>query len=286
MNLVLRDRLPDLSVRLLERLRPLVAGRIEPGMHPYGGQLFAYCCFARERVAAFRLDCPMICIVVYGQKDVWLGDRMQSFPAGSIFVLPAGTPMDVVNIPDERTGVYAAFRLDVPSLPDGIAPLSAAERAEEMTDLAPVPLSADLVESIAHAAATIADTGVGETIKRLRLTEFLSLLRPHVQARMLFRQSLAETVAWLIAAAPSDTWNVADVAADLGIGASTLRRRLSAEGTSFRAILQRERLKAGRHAIASGASAIAAAEAAGYASRSHFSRRFREIFGTSPTGRS
>ncbi|TWF54664.1 helix-turn-helix domain-containing protein [Neorhizobium alkalisoli] len=291
MNLMIRERLLDVSSdfgrRLLERLRPMVRGRTEVGMHPYGGQLFAYCCFDRERVTAFELDCPMICIVLYGQKDVWLGDREQSFPAGSVFVLPAGVQMDVVNAPDDGAGIYAALRLDVKDLPEGIAPLSASERREAgETGFAPVPLSEDLVEVLCHAASTIADANVSETIKKLRLTEVLALMRPLPQARALYRLSLSEEVAWLIATAPSESWSVSDVAEELAIGASTLRRRLSAEGTSFRAILRRERLKAGRHAIASGASAIAAAEAAGYASRSHFSRRFRESFGTSPTGRS
>ena len=135
MNMMIRDRRPELSHRLLNRLRPMVAGKLDVGMHPYGGQLFAYCCFDRERMAALRLDCPMICVVLYGQKDVWLGDRTRSFTAGSLFILPGGVPMDVVNIPDDKTGVYAALRLDVPCLPEGIPPLSIAERAGSAVDL-------------------------------------------------------------------------------------------------------------------------------------------------------
>jgi AraC-like DNA-binding protein len=286
MNLILTERLPDLSRRLLERLRPVVAGRLNPGMHHYAEQLFVYCCFDREKVKALELESPMVGIVLYGQKEIWLGDRTHVFPAGSVFVLPAGVPMDAVNTPDDTNGRYVALRLDVPGLPEGIAPLSRTERRETgETGGFGVPLGADLVEALCHAATSIGDGSVSETIKRLRMTEVLALLRPLPQARALFCQSLGEEVAWLIATAPAETWSVAEVSKELGIGASTLRRRLSEEGTSFRAILRRERLKAGRHAIASGASAIAAAEAAGYASRSHFSRRFRESFGTSPTGR-
>ncbi|WP_037076535.1 helix-turn-helix domain-containing protein [Neorhizobium vignae] len=286
MNLIVTQRFPDFSRRLLDRLRPMVARKLEPGMNAYAEQLFIYCCFDREKVKALELDCPMVCIVLHGQKEVWLGDRTQVFPAGSVFVLPGGVPMDVVNIPDETNGLYVALRLDVPSLPEGIAPLSATERMEggEAGSFG-LPLGEDLVEALCHAATTIADGTIGETIKRLRMTEVLALLRPMPEARMLFRQSLSEEIAWLIATAPSEPWSVADVAEQLGIGASTLRRRLSLEGASFRAILRRERLKAGQNAISSGASSVAAAEAAGYASRSHFSRRFRETFGTSPTGR-
>jgi AraC-like DNA-binding protein len=286
MNLIVTQRFPDFSRRLLDRLRPMVAGKLKPGMNAYAEQLFIYCCFDREKVKALELDCPMVCIVLHGQKEVWLGDRTQVFPAGSVFVLPGGVPLDAVNIPDEANGLYVALRLDVPSLPEGIPPLSTAERLKggEAGSFG-LPLSEDLVEALCHAAATIADGTIGETIKRLRMTEVLALLRPLPEARLLFRQSLSEEIAWLIATAPSEPWSVAEVAEQLGIGASTLRRRLSSEGASFRAILRRERLKAGQNAISSGASSIAAAEAAGYASRSHFSRRFRETFGTSPTGR-
>lgn len=286
MNLILTQRLPDYSRSLLDRLRPMAAGKLKPGMNAYAEQLFIYCCFDREKVKALELDCPMVCIVLHGQKEVWLGDRTQVFPAGSVFVLPGGVPMDVVNIPDETNGLYVALRLDVPSLPEGIPPLSTAERLKGgEAGCVSLPLSEDLVEALCHAATTIADGTIGETIKRLRMTEVLALLRPLPEARLLFCQSLSEEIAWLIATAPSEPWSVADMAEQLGIGASTLRRRLSSEGASFRAILRRERLKAGQNAISSGASSIAAAEAAGYASRSHFSRRFRETFGTSPTGR-
>ena len=286
MNIVFRERLPDLSHRLLDRLRPMVAGKLKPGMNEYAEQIFVYCCFDREKVKALELEHPMVGIVVYGEKEIWLGDRMQSFGPGSVFVLPGGVAMDAVNVPDEATGYYVALRLDVSSLPEGIAPLSTAERLEGgTTGCFGLPLGEDLVEALCHAAASIADGAASETLKRLRMTEVLALLRPLPEARPLFRQSLSEEIAWLIAAAPSETWSVADVAAELGIGASTLRRRLSAEGTSFRAVLRHERLKAGQNAIAAGASAIAAAEAAGYVSRSHFSRRFRETFGTSPSGR-
>lgn len=286
MNLIVTQRFPDFSRRLLDRLRPMVAGKLKPGMNAYAEQLFIYCCFDREKVKALELDCPMVCIVLHGQKEVWLGDRTQVFPAGSVFVLPGGVPLDAVNIPDEANGLYVALRLDVPSLPEGIPPLSTAERLKggEAGSFG-LPLSEDLVEALCHAATTIADGTIGETIKRLRMTEVLALLRPLPEARLLFRQSLSEEIAWLIATAPSEPWSVAEVAEQVGIGASTLRRRLSSEGASFRAILRRERLKAGQNAISSGASSIAAAEAAGYASRSHFSRRFRETFGTSPTGR-
>lgn len=110
-------------------------------------------------------------------------------------------------------------------------------------------------------------------------------MQPLAAARSLFQTSLSEEVAWLIRAAPSESWIVDRVAEGLGLGASTLRRRLASKDQSFRTILRAERLKAGRSVLASGASSLEAAEAAGYSSRSHFARRYRESYGTSPMGR-
>jgi AraC-like DNA-binding protein len=49
--------------------------------------------------------------------------------------------------------------------------------------------------------------------------------------------------------------------------------------------LRQTRMDAAQRALASGAAIALAAEAAGYASRSHFARHFRSAFGTTPSGR-
>ena len=176
--------------------------------------------------------------------------------------------------------------MEVPALPAGIAPLSPAEKdgLGPAADFGISP-SRDLIEALVHAATAITDIGQGAAIKALRMAEVLTLMRPHAAAKPLFTVSLADEVAWLIRSEPARVWSVPFVAGRLGMGASTLRRRLTSDGTSFREILSRERLSAGRNAMRSGAASVAAAEAAGYASRSHFARRYRQHFGTTPTGR-
>lgn len=286
MNLNIASPPRDLKRRLIDRMRS-IAGPLAPGMHAYAEQLFSYSCIDRERLSAIELPSPIVGVVLHGRKEVWLGDHGQVFEAGTVFVLPRGVPMDAVNIPEHASGVYASLCLAVDRLPEGIAPLSPAERS--MSDVSPgsfkVPLSADLVEALCHAAVAIANDSASEAVRVLRMAEVLTLLRPLLEARPLFRPGVADEVAWFIGAAPAEPWSVARMAEILGMGRSTLRRKLSIEGTSFRTILRREKLRAGRNAIAAGGSSLAAAEAAGYVSRSHFSRRFRESFGTSPTGR-
>ena len=257
------------------------------GRYAHGHQLFSYCSLDRERLRAIELPCPLIGIMLRGRKEVWLGDTTHFFEPGTVFVLPARVPMDVVNIPAGPTSSYESLLLEVPALPSGMAPLTGGEKTSvrDGDRQFRVPLDADLVHTLVHAATAIASETLGHAVKAVRLMEVLTLLRPIPAARPLFEASLPDEVAWLIGSAPSDDWTVERVADRLGLGASTLRRRLAATGTSFRNVLRTERLRAGQTALAAGATSFAAAEAAGYASRSHFARRYRESFGQSPSGR-
>ncbi|MBP1859981.1 helix-turn-helix domain-containing protein [Rhizobium herbae] len=272
---------------LVDRLRPMMAPNRTAGRYAHSNRLFSYCSIDRERFRAIELPCPIIGIMLRGYKEVWLGDTTHVFEPGTVFVLPGRVPMDVVNIPAGLTSGYESLLLEVPALPAGMTPLTAGEKTSirDGDRQFRVPLDLDLVNTLAHAATAIASEALGKAVKAVRLMEVLTLLRPIPAARPLFEASLPDEVAWLIGSAPSEAWTVERVAEHLGLGASTMRRRLAAEGTSFRTIVRVERLRAGQSALASGASSFAAAEAAGYASRSHFARRYRESFGQPPSGR-
>lgn len=287
MNLHLSiDDEAQLRSALVERLRSMRAPPGTAGRYDHGRQLFSYCSLDRERLKAIELPSPIIGIILSGRKEVWLGDTSHLFEPGTVFVLPARVPMDVVNIPAGLTSSYESLLLEVPSLPSGVAPVFGNETASRSDDgrTFRVPLDTDLVDSLVHAATAIWGQAL-DAIKTVRLLEVLTLLRPIAAARPLFETDLSQKVAWLIGSGPSEDWTVERVATRLGLGASTLRRRLAAEGTSFRAVVRTQRLQAAQTALASGASSLAAAEAAGYASRSHFARRYKESFGMSPTGR-
>ena len=276
----------DPAISFVRRLRALLPVS-RAGFNNHARYLFSYCSLDRERIASIRMTYPSIVVVLQGRKEVWIGDRAQYFSAGSVFVLPSDLAMSVVNIPGEEGDcVYEAMIMEVPTLPAGIAPLPSgiAPAGAAGLDFGVAPGN-DLMEALVHAATAITDHGQGEALKALRMAEVLTLMRPHAGARCLFNVGLADQVAWLIASMPAYAWSVAAVAERLEMGASTLRRQLTAVGTSFRAVLARERLRIGRDAMLSGALSVDAAEAAGYASRSHFARRYREHFGTTPTGR-
>jgi len=271
-----------LRAELVYRLRPMMARR--PGTHVHGEGLFSYCVIDRERLVAIRPQYPIIGIILQGAKEIWLGDVVARLTPGTVFVLPAGKPLDVVNIPG-ATGLYESLIMEVRDIPDAVPPLTAAERRLVAGPAFRVGLTPDLCHALIHAATTIADDTAADMLKTMRLTEVLTLLRPIPAARGLFHRNLSGDVAWLLARAPSEAWTVERLAGVLGLGASTLRRRLAAEGRSFRVLLRDARLNAARRILDGGASSLAAAEASGYTSRSHFARRYRQRFGISPRGR-
>ncbi|WP_088625435.1 AraC family transcriptional regulator [Oceanicola sp. 22II-s10i] len=204
-------------------------------------------------------------------------------PAGTLFALPRGVLIDVLNIPDERSGYYQSLLIEVSELPQGVAPLTAEEARKpgQVADFS-IPLTQDLVDAVGNARRELRDPAARAEVCRHRVAEILLLLRRVPQARPLFWQTLPDRIGWLVRSDPAAVWTVEEMAGRMGMGASTLRRHLAQAGQSFRDIVRAARMEAARDALAQGAPAGVAAELAGYASRSHFARRFREAFGTTP----
>ncbi|MFD1795405.1 helix-turn-helix transcriptional regulator [Paracoccus aurantiacus] len=269
---------PDLRKLLLQRLRPFFAPADRQGEYPHGCQMFSYCALDRERLKSVTPSDPVIGIVLRGAKEVWHAGRTQMLTAGTVFVFPGGVSLDIVNIPDDRTGIYESLLLPVPQLPPQIRPRALPRRIPDFA----VALTPALIESLGHAATAIATTEHCDALAQLRLTELLLLLDCDPAGQMLAASDLVARARWQLAARPSHDWTVAEMADQLAIGASTLRRRLTAAGRPFRQLLAEVRMDAAEAALRTGASVTEAADAAGYASRSQFTRAYREAYGATP----
>ncbi|MFT3972596.1 MAG: AraC family transcriptional regulator [Amaricoccus sp.] len=242
--------------------------------------MFSYCALVRERLAAVELSHPVLGIVLSGRKEVWRGSLVDVLLPGTLFVLPRGVGLDILNIPGDRSGSYQSLVLEIrgADLPDLAHRPADAGRAAGCA----VPLDDGLVEAVLRAAAEIAEGPARGTVRASRLTELLALLHDVPEARPLFERSVAERVAALVRSDPARDWTAAVVAVRLAVSESTLRRRLVQDGTSFSRLLRHERMQAARRHIAAGAGSQAAALAVGYASRAHFARAYRAAFGANP----
>ncbi len=277
-----------LAKRLLQALRPLALDparpQKRPGMHPHGRQLFSYCCFTAERLARISNEKPLIGVVLSGSKEIWLGDAGQRFEEGDVFVFPHGRAFDVVNVPAETSGIYESLIVEVDHVPESVRRLGRPSRAAAAGLDLRVPLSEDLVTALCHAAPVLAASGHAALLAEHRLTEVLLLLHNVPAAAWLFEASLPERIALLVASAPAQRWTAEMLGQALGMGASTLRRQLAGEGTSLRAVLSATRMQLAHDVLARGEGNVTAAvSAAGYASRSHFGRQFRGLYGASPS---
>jgi len=280
-----------LRILLLSRLAGLCAPAGTHGTVPHGAdsgvRIFGYCIQERERIARARLEHPAVVVVLSGTKEVWRGDVAQTFAAGVPFVIPAGMDFDLVNNPDPVTGQYESICITVDetlryALRSNIRGLPVAASVPDRLD---VDLTPGLVEAYSHAASALTGLGVAvaATLARYRVLEILLLLSETHVAGMLVVVGRKEQVEAIISADPSHAWQANEIARTLGIGTSTLRRQLNGAGTSFREVLLSVRMAtAGILLGSSGYSVTQASQAAGYASRSHFSRRVQAVHGKTP----
>jgi AraC-like DNA-binding protein len=97
-------------------------------------------------------------------------------------------------------------------------------------------------------------------------------------------QSLAARIRRRLRALPPAAWpSFAQAAAELGLGASTLHRKLAQEGTTFRAIAENVRRDlAVRFLADSPMSVVDIAESVGFAEPSAFRRAFKQWTGSTP----
>jgi len=280
-----------LRKRLLQRLAGLSAPAGQYGTVSHGAasgvKVFGYCIRVQERVVRHTFEHPSVVVVLSGTKELWLGEHVQRFPTGAPFVIPAGVPLDLVNIPDPRSGRYESLCITVDTTirQQLRASLTHVPRRTRLpADLA-VPLTADLIDAYAHAASSLidSDAGVAVAVARHRLIEILLLIGRTQLSGMLATASRVEQVEAVFLADPGHPWRVEDVAGALHLGASTLRRQLKDAGTSFRQILLDVRMATATKLLMAEHSVTHAAQATGYASRSHFARHIRATSGMLPS---
>lgn len=281
----------ELRTLLLNRLAGLRAPSGVHGTVPHGEgsgvRVFGYCIQERERIARSRMEHPAVVLVLSGTKEVWRGDVAQTFAAGVPFVIPAGMDLDLVNNPDPASGRYESICITVDealrqTLRTNLRPVEFAGRIPDRLD---VDLTPAIVEAYGHAASALSEVGVAvaATLARYRVLEVLLLLAQTPVAGILTAVGRREQVEAIISADPGHAWQVGEVAAELGLGASTLRRQLHSVGTSFREVLLSVRMTTASALLrSSGYSVTQAAQATGYASRSHFSRRVQAVHGKTP----
>lgn len=276
--------------RLRDALRPLAEsdtrGLLEGAKPPF---ITGFVVRHRETIRELSVPAAGLVIVIEGRKDVFWGARTQTYRAGEVFVLPAGTRVDVVNEPDEASGVYRALIVRFSrELVIEAARLWPQLMAKQVETGSAIELSPALCSAIIHSAeALAAPLALSRRAVDHRILEILLVLAEQGVLRLAPKYvegPVADAVRLIICHRLDHLWSAKSVASELSMSEATLRRRLNQEGCSLRVLLLTERMKAAHTILSDRDADVAEAIAAtGYASRSHFARHFQKAFGVTPS---
>ncbi|MCP1107758.1 helix-turn-helix transcriptional regulator [Serratia nevei] len=239
---------------------------------------------ALQRVPIFV---SALCRIRQGEKRMgWDGREMR---AGNqhLILLPAGRHVDICNYPGAQ-GHYIADVVTFPAQALHAFNLRYSEQVSTRpgrgSDLC-IPLERyttlawdNLLDCIASNAPDALRSHYGEAV--LLALALGGWATPLLQNR---HDPIGERVQHILMGNPERDWTVACVAERLNLGASTLRRQLANEASSFSKILEDVRLGMALHWLQTTTRPIGEiAAASGYASASRFTARFRKHYGLSP----
>jgi len=259
----------------------------DPLRMPLGG-LGIFHCRRPQALRNVPIHQPVAVLVVSGRKLIALGERRIEIFPGELLLLPAGCTVEIGNHPDARGEAYLGLALAFSQTSlEHFRRSYGRDLPEETQPLWRASAPTDMIASLAQWVEWCLRHPVDSTLARHRQVELLLLLaRAGVAGNLLLDREAAwrERVAQLIALDPGRDWSAREVCRRLGIGESTLRRRLSEEGSGFRQVMEESRMVAALALLQETFWPVAqVAEAVGYLSHSRFSERFKRRFGLSPT---
>lgn len=276
--------------RLIAALQPLAERDTRKLLNGDSPPLIsAFVARRQETVCALSMLTAGLVVVVEGRKELVWGAERQTYSAGEAFVLLAGSHVDVVNEPDDESGVYRALFIRFPrELIIEAARLWPQLTAQRVDLRAKVEVSPALSAAIVHTGEALASSSeVSKRIVAHRILEVLLIVAEQGALRLTPKYvdgSVADAIRLLVRHRLDHRWSAAAVASHLSLSEVTLRRRLRQEGQSLRALLRSERMKAAYTILSDRDADVAEAiAAAGYTSRSHFASHFEQAFGASPS---
>ncbi|MET0080925.1 MAG: helix-turn-helix domain-containing protein [Candidatus Thiodiazotropha lotti] len=274
--------------RLLRGIRDTLLNHLDAdSQHTPLGGVGVFHCRQAQALRNVPIHQPLIVLVVSGRKIIALGERRIEVLPGELLLLPGGASVEVGNHPDHQGRPYLGLAMAFSQ--ESIAQFRRSYGSEIPADTQPlwnVSAPMDLVAAMAQWVEWCIRHPVDPTLARHRQVEILMLLaRTGVAGNLLLDREASwhARVAQLITLDPARDWSAGEVCRRLGIGESTLRRRLSEEGIGFREVLEESRMVAALALLQETFWPVGQiAEAVGYSSHSRFSERFKRRFGLSP----
>lgn len=239
----------------------------------------------RLRYSNLVINRPLIILVKHGTKIMRSGDYEVMVQAGGAIAVSQNQVFDVIN-EAEPGGIYLArwiaFEPDmVLSHPRQKSPAASIDRALALK--APQKAFLDAYDLATEAIAN--PDGVPEAIAEHRLRELLLWLDlSGGRFAMPQPDGFAQKARNILTEKPGYAWSGVVLARALRVSEATLRRKLSAEGWSFQALLADVRMSMAMQLLQStDRPVLHIAQDVGYESQSRFAIRFRARFGFAPS---
>lgn len=229
---------------------------------------------------------PMMIRIIKGTK--LLTDQKQSYTVyeGQVVIVPANQVINITNLTDQQGEYEAEFLNWQPATLQRYITLSA---HKQLSPLSAITILHELPTVIFNTLQRIRDSfcqsdPIDDTILQHQMIELLLWLETIDICLINTQQDkLAIKIRKIIAADPSKPWKSPEIAAQLAMSESTLRRHLLAEKTNLTEIIADVRMNYGLTLLQTTCWPINhIALEVGYESSSRFSIRFRQRFGISP----
>lgn len=230
------------------------------------------------------IDEPTVILVRQGSKCICAAGKELVINAGEAVIVGGGESFDITNIPS-IDGSYEADWLSFNiSIVTGYTCTNC--NAAPVTEVHKLGgASESFRRAFYHTREIFTDSAdIPESIAIARMREMLSWLDEYgIYFGDFQRSGIGNKIRRLVSSDMSYAWNINDVSRQLGMSEATLRRRLSAESSSFSRIIADVRMcRALTLLQVTDLSVIQIAYEVGYISPSKFSARFRSRFGFCP----
>lgn len=237
-----------------------------------------------HRLHRVKLFSAAICHITQGSKIIIQDDNRLVATPDELIIIPANTDLEIVNQPAQ-----GAFRSDLLLLSPE---LLSAFKAHYIQDYPPARLTslcAPMSKGLTFMWDNLLNAVRSDLPAKLQEHQAMGLLlalhHDGLTGPLLIERSfnLTEQVRQIIMMSPSRLWTAQDIAGQLSLGTSTLRRRLQRESQSYRQIIEEVRMSFALSQLQTTALPIGEiASRCGYLSSSRFTARFRQHYGCLP----
>lgn len=229
-------------------------------------------------------DLPLIIMIRRGHKLIQSSGATLRIDEGEAVAIAAGQAIDFENVAAEDGNYEARWLVIDPAVLAEFAPPAEADPIGGCQSLGRMPPGLSRAYEQAVEALTDEDD-IPDLVARHKLGELLAwLAAAGWRFPQVVQESYTARIRRLVGGRPETVWSSADICGHLAVSEATLRRRLSEEGTSLRAVLTDVRMTFAMQLLQCSRLPVSEIAAqAGFESQSRFAIRFRHRFGFPPS---